>query len=386
MSLITRRGDPGLVTGADFGTVDEAVRAIGAGELVVVLDDEDRENEGDLIMAAELITPADVAFMVRHTSGLICVGMTGERLDQLDLPLMVAQSTESMGTAFTVSVDYRHGTTTGISAGDRARTIRALADPQSSASEFARPGRVLPLRARAGGVLTRAGHTEAAADLAGLVPAGVLCEIVNPDGTMARGPELARFAVEHGLVMIPVDQLVAYRRRREQLVRLRASASLPTPFGLFTMHAYESVLDGVEHVALVQGQIDSSLPTLVRIHPECLGGDVFGSASCDCGPQLLLAMRQIAEARCGVIVYLRGHKGRGVGIPIDSRECGVAAQILAQLGVGPIRLMTNNPAKFGGLAGYGLEIAERVPLILEPTPNNFDDLQTKRVRLGHLAC
>jgi 3,4-dihydroxy 2-butanone 4-phosphate synthase/GTP cyclohydrolase II len=395
-----------------LGTVEQALAAVARGEFVVVLDDEDRENEGDLITAAECVTPEAVAFMVRHTSGLVCVGMTAERLDDLQIPLMVTENREALGTAFTVSVDYRHGTTTGISAADRSATIRALADGAVTPDDFARPGHVFPLRARAGGVLKRAGHTEAAVDLAGLAgfrPAGFLCEIVNGDGTMARGPDLARFAAAHGLVMITIDQLVAYRRRREQLVRRRSSATLPTAFGPFTAHAYESLIDGIEHVALVRGAVGDGKPVLVRVHSECLTGDVFGSDRCDCGPQLRLSLGRIAEEGRGVIVYLRGHEGRGIGIaskidayrlqesgldtvdanlalgvPVDSREYGIGAQILADLGVAAIRLMTNNPAKYGGLAGYGLEITERLPLIVEPTPDSAAYLDAKRRRLGHL--
>jgi 3,4-dihydroxy 2-butanone 4-phosphate synthase / GTP cyclohydrolase II len=396
----------------DLGTVEQAIAAIARGEFVVVLDDEDRENEGDLIMAAEFATPAAIAFMVRHTSGLVCVGMTGNRLDELDIPLMVPAGSEALGTAFTVSVDYRHGTTTGISSADRAASIRALVDPLAAPSDFARPGHVFPLRARPGGVLKRAGHTEAAVDLAslaGLSPAGVLCEIVKADGTMARGPDLARFAAHHGLVMITVDQLVAYRRRRQQLVRRRSSATLPTRYGPFMVHAYESVLDGVEHLALVRGDVDGLEPVLVRVHSECLTGDVFGSARCDCGPQLDLALRRIAEAGRGAVVYLRGHEGRGIGLgakidayrlqeggldtveanlalglAVDDREYGIGAQILADLGVRSLRLMTNNPAKYGGLAGYGLEITERVPLVIASTLHSAAYLDAKRRKLGHL--
>jgi 3,4-dihydroxy 2-butanone 4-phosphate synthase/GTP cyclohydrolase II len=392
--------------------VEAAIAAIANGEFVVVLDREDRENEGDLIMAAERVTPEALAFMIRHTSGLVCVGMTGERLDELDIPLMVQHGTEAQGTAFTVSVDVLAGTTTGISAADRAATIRALVDPAAAPGDFARPGHVFPLRARPGGVLSRPGHTEAAVDLAtlaGLSPAGVLCEIVRPDGGMARGGDLATFAADHGLAIITVDELIGYRRRREQLVLRRSSSTLPTHHGPFTVHAYESLLDGVEHLALVRGDVSGVDPVLVRVHSECLTGDVFGSARCDCGAQLELAMANIAEAGRGVVVYLRGHEGRGIGLaakidayglqdggldtveanvalglPVDDRDYGIGAQILDDLGVQAVRLMTNNPAKGQGLAGYGFELTERVPLIVEPTADNGAYLSAKRRKLGHL--
>lgn len=392
--------------------VEAAIAAIANGEFVVVVDDEDRENEGDLIMAAERVTPQSLAFMVRHTSGLVCVGMTGERLDELDIPLMVRRGTEAQGTAFTVSVDLRDGTTTGISAADRAATIRALVDRAAAPGDFARPGHVFPLRALPGGVLRRPGHTEAAVDLAtlaGLSPAGVLCELVRPDGGMARGDDLARFAAEHGLAIITVAELIAYRRRREQLVLRRSSATLPTCHGPFTVHAYESLVDGVEHIALVRGDVGCAEPVLVRVHSECLTGDVLGSGRCDCGAQLELALANIADAGRGVVVYLRGHEGRGIGLaakieayrlqdggldtveanvalglPVDDRAYDIGAQILDDLGVAAVRLMTNNPAKVEGLAGYGFEITERVPLIVEPTADNGTYLGAKRRKLGHL--
>jgi 3,4-dihydroxy 2-butanone 4-phosphate synthase/GTP cyclohydrolase II len=394
-----------------LGAIDDALAALRCGEFVVVLDDEERENEGDLILAAEHATPEALAFMVRHTSGLVCVGMTGERLDTLDLPLMVSQSSETLGTAFTVSVDYQPDTTTGISAADRAATIRALVDETSLSADFARPGHVFPLRARPGGVLRRAGHTEAAVDLtrlAGLAPAGVLCEIVNDDGTMARRSQLARFAAGHGLVMITIDQLIAHRRRHEQLVRRVSHAGVHTAYGPAVIHAYESVLDGIEHVAAVYGDVSGPEPVLVRVHSECLTGDVLASARCDCGPQLRLAQETIAAAGRGVIVYLRGHEGRGIGLshklraytlqdggldtveanlelglPVDTRQYGIGAQMLADLGVSAVRLLTNNPAKYRGLAGYGLEIVERVPLCIPATPHSLRYLEAKRLRLGH---
>jgi 3,4-dihydroxy 2-butanone 4-phosphate synthase/GTP cyclohydrolase II len=395
-----------------FDSIDDAVDAIGRGEFVVVVDDADRENEGDLIIAAEKVTADDIAFMVRYTSGVICQPLVGERLDDLRLPLMVADNTESQRTAFTVSVDVKHGTTTGISAADRAETIRALINPRTRAEDLARPGHIFPLRYREGGVLKRAGHTEAAVDLAhmaGLYPSGVLSEIVNDDGTMARGPELERFAKEHGLVMISIADLVRHRRLREKLVRRVAEGRIPTLHGEFTAYAFQSVLDGTEHVALVCGDIAGQSNVLVRVHSECLTGDVFGSERCDCGFQLDAALAQIAEEGRGVVVYLRGHEGRGIGLghklrayqlqdsgrdtveanldlgfPADSREYGIGAQILVDLGVTTMRVMTNNPAKYGGLAGYNLEIVERVPLKSTPTTENIAYLRTKQAKLGHL--
>jgi 3,4-dihydroxy 2-butanone 4-phosphate synthase/GTP cyclohydrolase II len=395
-----------------FADIEEAIAAIGRGEVVVVVDDEERENEGDLIMAAEFATTQSIAFFVRHTSGLICVPMTGDRLDELDLPLMVSENTESQRTAFTVTVDYRHGTSTGISAFDRALTIRALIDPSTKPGDMARPGHILPLRARLGGVLKRAGHTEAAVDLArlaGLYPAGVLCELVNEDGTMSRLPQLEAFAEEHGLLMISIAELIRYRRQREKLVRLLGQARVPTPYGDFTGYAYESLVDGVEHLAVVKGDVQGQQNVLVRIHSECLTGDVFGSMRCDCGPQLDDAARLIEEAGLGVIIYLRGHEGRGIGLahklraynlqeqghdtvdanlelglPVDSREYGIGAQILVDLGITTMRFMTNNPGKYGGIEGFGLEIVERIPLQTIPNPENINYLRTKRDRLGHL--
>ncbi|MBA2624967.1 MAG: bifunctional 3,4-dihydroxy-2-butanone-4-phosphate synthase/GTP cyclohydrolase II [Acidimicrobiia bacterium] len=396
-----------------FAPVEEAVAAIGRGEIIVVVDDEDRENEGDLVMAAEAATPEKIAFFLQHTSGLICVPLTGERLDELDLPLMVSQNTESQRTAFTVSVDYRHGTSTGISAFDRATTIQALIDPATRPRDLARPGHIFPLRYREGGVLKRAGHTEATVDLArmaGLYPAGVLCEVVDDKKTdMARVPDLERFCDEHGLLLISIADLIRYRRLEEKLVRRIAEARIPTRWGDFTCLAYESLLDGEVHLALVRGEVSGQQDVLVRVHSECLTGDVFGSLRCDCGVQLDDAMAKIAEEGAGVIVYLRGHEGRGIGIAnklrayglqelgrdtvdanvdlglhIDSREYGVGAQILVDLGITTMRHMTNNPAKRGGLEGYGLEIVERVPLETVPNPENLAYLRTKRERMGHL--
>jgi 3,4-dihydroxy 2-butanone 4-phosphate synthase/GTP cyclohydrolase II len=396
-----------------FADIEKAVAAIGRGEIVIVVDDETRENEGDLIMAAEFATPEAVAFFLRHTSGVICVPMTGERLDELQLPLMVSTNTESQRTAFTVTVDYRHGTTTGISAADRAATVQALIDPATRPDDLARPGHILPLRYREGGVLKRAGHTEAAVDLArmaGLYPAGVLCEIVNADKTdMARLEELEGFAEEHGLHLISIADLVRYRRQQEKLVKRIAEARIPTQFGDFTCYAYESVLEGEHHLALVKGAVQGEDNVLVRVHSECLTGDVFGSMRCDCGPQLDAALKRIAEEGMGVLVYLRGHEGRGIGIAnklraymlqeqgrdtvdantelglhVDSREYGIGSQILVDLGITTMRYMTNNPAKYGGLAGFGLEIVERVPLETVPNPENIGYLRTKRERMGHL--
>jgi 3,4-dihydroxy 2-butanone 4-phosphate synthase/GTP cyclohydrolase II len=395
-----------------FSPVQDAVEAIGRGEIVVVVDDEDRENEGDLIMAAQYATEANVAFFVNHTSGVICAPLTGERCDQLGLELMVRDNTEAMRTAFTVTVDYRHGTTTGISAHDRALTLRALAEPATAPTDLARPGHIFPLRARPGGVLKRAGHTEAAVDLcrlAGLAPAGVLCEIVKPDGTMARLPDLIGFSRRHGMVLISIADLIRYRRRHEKLVNRVAEAVIPTRYGRFQARIYESLIDGEQHVALVRGEPAGRQDVLVRVHSECLTGDIFGSLRCDCGPQLDQALARIAEAGEGVVVYLRGHEGRGIGLghkirayglqdagldtveanlelglPVDSREYGIGAQILVDLGITTMRLMTNNPAKYGGLDGFGLTITERVPLQIVPNAENITYLRTKQARLGHL--
>ena len=366
----------GAVSVTTLSEVDAAVAAVAEGKFVVVLDDVDRENEADLIMAADHVTPEALAFMVRHTSGLVCVGMTGERLDDLGLPLMVPRNSEGFGTAFTVSVDYGPGTTTGISAADRAATIRALVDERTDGADFNRPGHVFPLRARPGGVLKRAGHTEAAVDLArlaGLSPAGVLCELVNDDGTMARGEQAARFAAEHGLRILTVGQLIAFRRRWEKLVEQRSSTVIETPYGPFLMYTYEGVLDGAEHLALVRGSVAGPEPVLVRVHSECVAGDVFGSEECDCGALLQRSLEMIATEGRGVIVYLGGQERRGSGathfdggLPPDSQEYGIGAHIVADLGVRAMRLLSNNPARYSGLEGFGLDIAERVPLAVAP--------------------
>src|SRR5664280_871920 len=373
-----------------FSGVEDAIEAIGRGEIVVVVDDEDRENEGDLIMAADAVTPEKIAFFLAYTSGLICVPLTPERVEHLDLPLMVTSNTEAQRTAFTVSVDYRHGTSTGISAADRSATIKALVDPHTRPTDLNRPGHIFPLRYRPGGVLKRAGHTEATVDLcrlAGKYPSGVLCEIVTADkADMARLPELEEFTQRHGLPLISIADLIRYRRHHEKLVRRVAEATLPTEHGAFQAFVFESVLDNEQHLALVYGDISDQRDLLVRVHSECLTGDVMGSMRCDCGPQLHTALAKIAAEGAGVVVYLRGHEGRGIGLghkirayalqedgrdtvdanleqglPVDSREYGIGAQILVDLGVTSMRLMTNNPSKYGGLEGFGLNIVERVP-------------------------
>ena len=395
-----------------FASVPDAVAAIAAGRMVVVVDDADRENEGDLIMAAEAATPETIAFFVRHTSGVICTPMLGERLDELDLPMMVATNTAPYRTAFTISVDAGRGTTTGISAADRATTITALIGPATRPGDLVRPGHIFPLRYREGGVLMRAGHTEAAVDLArmaGCYPAAVLCELVDEDGGMARLPELERFAERHGLPLISIAGLIRYRRQREKLVKRVAEARIPTRWGEFTAYAYESLLDGEQHLAMVKGAVQGEESVLVRVHSECLTGDALGSLRCDCGPQLEDALRLIADAGLGVVVYLRGHEGRGIGLshklraynlqeqgrdtvdanldlglPVDGRDYGMGSQILVDLGVTTMRLLTNNPAKYGGLDGFGLQIVERVPLQSRTNPENVRYLRTKRERMGHL--
>jgi 3,4-dihydroxy 2-butanone 4-phosphate synthase / GTP cyclohydrolase II len=391
--------------------VERAIAEIAAGRAVVVVDDEDRENEGDLVFAAGKATPELMGFMIRWTSGFVCVAVEGETLDRLHIPLMTPHNRERMRTAYTISVDARDGITTGISAADRAHTVRVLADSATEPYELVQPGHVLPLRYREGGVLARAGHTEAAADLARLAGqsvAGVLCEIVNDDGSMMRAPALRHFADEHGLAMISIADLIRHRRRYESHVRRIALTRLPTAEATFHVHAYRDVVTGGEHVALVLGDVDSGEPVLVRLHSECLTGDTFGSLRCDCGPQLRAAMTTIATEGRGVVLYMRGHEGRGIGLghklrayelqdggrdtvdanldlglPADARDYGTGAQILADLGIKTMRLMTNNPTKLAGLEGYGLHIAERVPMPVRPHPENIRYLRTKRDRMGH---
>jgi 3,4-dihydroxy 2-butanone 4-phosphate synthase/GTP cyclohydrolase II len=391
--------------------VERAIADIAAGRAVVVVDDEDRENEGDLIFAAGKATPELMGFMIRWTSGFVCVALEGETLDRLNIPLMTPHNRERMRTAYTISVDARDGVTTGISAADRAHTARVLADSATEPYELVQPGHILPLRYRDGGVLARAGHTEAAVDLARLAgqnPAGVLCEIVNDDGSMMRGPALRTFADEHGLAMISIADLIRYRRRYESHVRRIAVTRLPTAEATFQVHAYRDVVTGAEHVALVLGNLTEGDPVLVRVHSECLTGDTFGSLRCDCGPQLQAAMTAVANEGRGVVLYMRGHEGRGIGLahklrayelqdggrdtvdanldlglPADARDYGTGAQILADLGVKSMRLMTNNPTKLAGLTGYGLHVVERVPMPVRPHPENIRYLRTKRDRMGH---
>jgi len=405
------RSEPEIFTMTQLDTIDDAIEAFTRGEFLVVVDDEDRENEGDLIIAADAITEEKMAWMVRHTSGVICAPMTEQHADRLQLPLMVTENTEAHRTAFTVTIDLVAGNSTGISAADRARTVAALADPDRSPREFSRPGHIFPLRARPGGVLKRAGHTEAAVDLcrlSGRAEVAAICEMTNDDGTMLRLADCREFADRWGLRLISIADLIRHRRRREKLVEHFGAARVPTTYGDFMAHAYRSVLDGVEHVAYVMGDVEGGEPPLVRVHSECLTGDILASVRCDCGPQLQTALQKIAEEGRGVLVYLRGHEGRGIGIghklrayalqdsgmdtveaneaqglPIDSREYGVGANILADLGITAMRLMTNNPTKLGGLEGYDLEIAERVSIEIESNPENVRYLQTKRDRMGH---
>jgi len=395
-----------------FSSIPEAVDDIRQGRMVLVVDDADRENEGDFIMAAEACTPDDVNFMVTHGRGIVCLPCAAWRLDELGIPQMVTDTTDGHEAAFTVSIDFRHGTTTGTSAHDRAITAKAVTASDVVPRDFQKPGHVFPLRAKDGGVLRRAGHTEAAVDLAtmaGMFPAGVICEVMNEDGTMARMPELIRVAREHDLKLISIADMIEYRRRREVLVQRVAEAAIPTPHGEFRSFAYESLVDGRTHVALVMGQIGDGRGVLTRVHSECLTGDVFGSLRCDCGAQLERAMELIAEEGRGVVLYVRGHEGRAIGLshklrayelqdqgrdtveanlelgfPADQRDYGIGAQILVDLGVTTMRLLTNNPDKRAGLEGYGLAIEDRLPLQTDPTPENIEYLRTKQDKMGHL--
>ncbi|MFC2059040.1 bifunctional 3,4-dihydroxy-2-butanone-4-phosphate synthase/GTP cyclohydrolase II [Chloroflexota bacterium] len=394
-----------------LATIEEAIEDIRAGRFLIIVDDESRENEGDLAIAAEKVTPEAINFMAKHARGLICIAMTGERLDTLRIPMMVQDNTSKYGSPFTVSVEAKHKVSTGISAYDRAATIKALIDPASTHEDMARPGHMFPLRAREGGVLVRAGHTEAIVDLAkttGLYPSGVICEILSEDGTMARLPQLEKLAAEHGLKIVSVAQLIAYRRRCEKLVQRVAEAKLPTQYGEFTAIAYKSAIDPDEHVALVKGELDSDHPVLVRVHSECLTGDVFHSLRCDCGEQIHLAMEAIGAEERGVFLYMR-QEGRGIGLhnkirayalqdqgldtveaneelgfASDIRDYGIGAQILADLGVRNLRLLTNNPRKVVGLEGYGLQVVETVPIRTKPTPHNLRYLKAKQKKMGHL--
>lgn len=390
--------------------IQQAVEALKAGKFIIITDNIDRENEGDLIIAAEMATPENIAFMIRHTGGILCVPMLEERLEQLKLHQMVSENTDRKQTAFTVTIDYRHGTTTGISAADRSKTIQALADPLVTSEDFMRPGHIFPLKYKKGGVLKRAGHTEASIDLlklAGLQPVAVISELMKDNGEMMRMSDLQTFSDQFDIPLLTIDELIRYRRKKEKLVTCVSEARLPTQFGDFTAFVYRSELDEMEHLALVKGSVKDKPNILVRVHSECLTGDVFGSKRCDCGHQLHMAMEKIAQEGEGVIVYLRGHEGRGIGLghklrayslqdlgkdtyeanielgfPADSREYGIGAQILADLGVTTLRLLTNNPSKYSGLAAYDLSIVERVPLISEPNEENKRYLKAKK-KQGH---
>jgi 3,4-dihydroxy 2-butanone 4-phosphate synthase / GTP cyclohydrolase II len=394
-----------------FATIEEALEDIKNGKMVVVVDDEDRENEGDLTMAAQFVTPEAVNFMAAHGRGLICLSITAERAEELRLHPMVRSNTSRFGTAFTVSIEAREGVTTGISAADRAHTMRVAIDPRTRPEDLVQPGHVFPLIARAGGVLARAGQTEAAVDLArlaGLIPAGVICEVMNDDGTMARVPDLIDYCARHGLKMVTVADLIRYRRRNEKLVRAVAVVQMPTQFGDFVAHGYESLLDGGQHLALVKGEVAGKDNVLVRVHSECLTGDVFHSMRCDCGEQLQVALERIEKEGSGVLLYM-AQEGRGIGLlnklrayelqeqgldtveanvelgfAPDLRDYGIGAQILVDLGLTTIRIMTNNPRKLVGLEGYGLTITERVPLEMRPTRANLNYLRVKKDKLGHI--
>ena len=394
-----------------LSTIPEAIEDIKTGKFVIIVDDEDRENEGDLAIAAEKVTPEAINFMTLHARGLVCLPTIGERLDELRIPLMVQENTSKFSTAFTVSVEAKRGVSTGISAEDRARTVKAVIDPVTKPEDLSRPGHIFPLRAREGGVLVRAGHTEAVVDLArlaGLYPAGVICEILDKDGSMARLPQLEVMAERHEIKIVSVADLIAYRRCHEKLVHRGAEARLPTAYGEFTAIAYKSDIDPDEHLALAMGDISTEEPPLVRVHSECITGDVFGSLRCDCGEQVSLAMQRIAEEGRGVFLYMR-QEGRGIGfyhkmcayalqdegldtveanlslgLAPDLRDYGIGAQILADLGLHKIRLLTNNPKKVVGLEAYGLKVVETVPIVISPNPYNRHYLQTKQEKLGHL--
>ena len=397
--------------GALLATVEEAIEEYRLGRFVIIIDDEDRENEGDLTLPAQFIDAEAINFMARHGRGLICVPMTGERLDELRIPMMVGRNDSHFGTGFTFSVEARTGVTTGISAADRARTVQVLADPNSEPNDLVMPGHIFPLRARDGGVLVRVGQTEATVDLckmAGLHPVGVCCEIMNVDGTMARLPQLKRFASRHGLKIISVNQLISHRMRKDRLVQRVAETVMPTRFGEFRALAYKSLIDPDEHLALVLGDIETPEPVLVRVHSQCVTGDVFGSLRCDCGEQIEQALQRISEEGRGVLLYMR-QEGRGIGLhnkmrayalqdegmdtveanhalgfPADRRDYGIGMQILVDLGIREMRLLTNNPGKRAGLEGYGLKVVERIPIIVKPNSYNLRYLKTKQKKLGHL--
>jgi 3,4-dihydroxy 2-butanone 4-phosphate synthase/GTP cyclohydrolase II len=394
-----------------LATIKEAIEDIKAGRFIIIVDDEGRENEGDLAMAAEMVDPDAINFMAKYGRGLVCMPIIGERLDELNIPLMVGENTSKHNTAFTISIEAKKKVSTGISAYDRAATVKAVLDPDTRPEDIARPGHTFPLRAREGGVLVRAGHTEAIVDLArlaGLYPAGVICEVMNEDGTMARLPQLEMFAKEYELKIVSITDLITYRRRHEKLVTKVAQANLPTKYGQFTAIAYKSTIDPDQHVALVKGDVSSDEPVLVRVHSECLTGDVFGSLRCDCGEQIEMALNAIAEEDRGVLLYMR-QEGRGIGLhnkiaayalqdkgldtveanetlgfPADLRDYGIGAQILVDLGLKNIKLLTNNPKKVVGLEGYGLHVVETVPLRVDPNPLNLRYLETKQQKLGHI--
>jgi 3,4-dihydroxy 2-butanone 4-phosphate synthase/GTP cyclohydrolase II len=393
-------------------TVPEAIEYIRNGRMIIIVDDEDRENEGDLMIASEKVTPETINFMATHARGLICVSLTEERSNELDLPLMVSDNTSHYETPFTVSVDARKNTTTGISAFDRAETVKCLIDPASKPSDLAKPGHIFPLRARGGGVLVRAGQTEASLDLArlaGLNPSGVICEIMNDDGTMSRMPQLKKFSLKFDIPIITIEEIIKYRIRKETLVVQESEATLPTQWGPFTIKAFVDEINKETHVALVHGDVDTDEPVMVRVHSQCLTGDTFGSLKCDCGSQLDNAMRMIKKEKCGVLLYLLNQEGRGIGLvhklkayklqengmdtveanlelgfKEDQRDYGIGAQILRALGLKKLRLITNNPSKYIALSGYGLEIVERVQIEVEPTPENTGYMKTKKEKMGHL--